>query len=176
MNVTARRVLVRAADLGLWVTAAVGLTAAVASAVMFVVGIRPLIVTSGSMEPSFPVRSVALVGHVDATSVEKGDVLAVRLPSGPRVLHRVVEVHDVAGGQRAVVLKGDANAKADGAPVVLEDRAYRAVACVPYLGVVASWLRTPVFGFVAALVLCAPLLLRRRPTPDLGRAQPSMLA
>ena len=159
---TARRVVVRIADAGLWLTAAIGLTAAIASAVMFVVGMRPLVVTSGSMEPSFPVRSVALVSPVDATSVTKGDVLAVELPSGARVLHRVVELRVVDGGRRAVVLKGDANEKADAAPVVLNERAYRSVACVPYVGMVASWLRTPAFGFVAALVLLGPLALRRR--------------
>ena len=162
MTTSLRNVLTRVADLGLWVTAAVGLTAAVASAVMFMSGMRPLVVTSGSMEPDYPVRSVALVGSADATSVEKGDVLAVKLPSGTRVLHRVVDVQTVPGGQRAVTLKGDANPKPDGAPVVLEDRVYRAVACVPYLGTVAMWLRTPLFGFVAALVLLAPLVLRRR--------------
>lgn len=157
-----RRFVVRVADACLWITAAIGLTAAIASAVMFVVGMRPLVVTSGSMEPAFPIRSIALVSPVDATSVTKGDVLAVELPSGARVLHRVVELRAVDGGRRAVVLKGDANEKPDAAPVVLDERAYRSVACVPYAGAVASWLRTPAFGFVAALVLLGPLALRRR--------------
>ena len=158
----ARHVVVRVADACLWLTAAIGLTAAIASAVMFVMGMRPLVVTSGSMEPAIPVRSVALVAPVDATAVEKGDVLAVELPSGARVLHRVVELRAVDGGRRAVVLKGDANEKPDAAPVVLDERAYRSVASVPYVGMVASWLRTPAFGFVSALVLLGPLALRRR--------------
>lgn len=177
-----RGVLVRLADIGLWISAAIGLAAAVASVVMFVSGMRPLVVTSGSMEPAIPVRSLAIVAPVDAASVGKGDVIAVRLSSGARVLHRVIDVRAVDGGRLAVTLKGDANEKPDGEPVVLDDRAYRSVACIPFVGTVASWLRTPAFGFVAALVLLGPLALRRRREPeaaspsDFGRAQPSMLA
>ena len=165
---------VRVADIGLWVTATVGLTAAVASAVMFSLGVRPLVVTSGSMEPNYPVRSMTLVGRVDASSVVKGDVVAVQLPTGVRVLHRVIDAHDSEDGtKRVVTLKGDANEKPDSTPVVLDDRAYRAVACIPYVGRVASWLRTPAAGFCAALVLLGPLALRRRrsPAPErFGRA------
>jgi signal peptidase I len=170
-----RSVLVRLADIGLWISATIGLAAAVASAVMFLSGMRPLVVTSGSMEPAYPVRSLAVVSPVDAASVGKGDVVAVRLPSGARVLHRVTDVHVVDGGRRAVTLKGDANEKPDGEPVVLDDRAYRSVTCIPYLGMVASWLRTPMFGFVAALVLLGPLALRRRsgPAAAAGTPQPA---
>ena len=174
MNAEAvRRVVSRMADIGLWVSAAIGVVAAVASAVMFLSDVRPLVVTSGSMEPSYPVRSLVLVRPVQASSVVERDVVAVRLPSGARVLHRVIDVSTAAGGHRAVVLKGDANAEPDTEPVVLDERAYRAVACVPFVGTVATWLRTPVFGFFAALVLLGPLALRRRTPASAPSPQPA---
>jgi signal peptidase I len=160
----ARTIVVHVADVALWITATIGAAAAVASVVLLLHGTRPLVVTSGSMEPAYPVRSLALVSRVDAGRIHEGDVVAVSLPSGRRVLHRVAAVHVAANGQRAVTLKGDANPKPDVEPVVLDRRAYRAVACVPFVGTIAMWFRTPAAGFLLALVLLGPLALRRRTT------------
>lgn len=158
------------ADALLWVSAVVGGLALVASAVLWAMGCRPVIVRSGSMEPTYPVRSVAIVRKVPSASIRVGDVVAVRLPSGERVMHRVWTRTTVRPGLESVSLKGDANDKPDGMPVALTATTYKAVASVPGVGGLASRLHSPVTGFVLAGVLLGPAALRRRRPGGAGGA------
>ncbi|HEX2849589.1 MAG TPA: signal peptidase I [Acidimicrobiales bacterium] len=159
-----RRTISAVADALLWATALLGIVALGSSAVMLAAGARPVIVQSGSMEPGIRTGAVAVVHRVPVTSVKVGDVLAVHLPSGQRVLHRVVERTDTPAGV-AVVTKGDANKTADADPVVLHD-AYREVVSIAGVGRVAALLHSPLAGFLAALLLLGPLAVRRRsPAP-----------
>ena len=161
------RLVARLGDVLLWLTAAAGAVAVTATAVMWLTGTRPVVVQSGSMEPAYPVRSVAFVHDVAPTDLREGDVVAVALPGGQRVLHRVVDLRRVRAGVE-VVTKGDANDEADADPVLLPHGApaRRAGAVVPGLGGVAIALRTPAAGFALALLLVGPASLghRRRPT------------
>ena len=156
------------ADVVLWMTAVVGALALVASAVLFFMGCRPLIVRSGSMEPTYPLRSVAIVRRVATSSVRVGDVVAVRLPTGERVMHRVWTRTSVRPGVETVSLKGDANHKPDDVPVTLEATTFKAVMSVPGLGGLAARLHSPVTGFVLAGALLGPAALRRRRPRGVG--------
>ena len=161
------RLAARVGDLLLWLTAAAGAAAVAATAVMWLTGTRPVVVQSGSMEPDYPVRSVTFVHETDPTDVGEDDVVAVTLPGGQRVLHRVVDLRRTRTGVE-VVTKGDANDEADADPVLLPhgQRVWRAGAVVPGLGGVAVALRTPAAGFALALLLLGPVSIghRRRPT------------
>lgn len=164
-----RRAIATAADIGLWVTAIVGAAALVATLLLAAAGARPVVVRSGSMEPTYPVRSVAVVRPVEVADVAVGDVLAVETPAGTRVLHRVTERTITPNGV-LVTLKGDANKTADPTPVLITE-AYRAGAKVPHVGALAPVLRSPLAGFAVALALLGPLALRAR-HPVGGRARP----
>jgi len=156
------------ADVLLWATAVVGGLALVASLVLFGMGCRPVIVRSGSMEPTYPVRSVAIVRKVSTASIRVGDVVAVRLPSGERVMHRVWTRTTIGPGLESVSLKGDANDKPDEAPVALTATTYKALTALPGVGGLATQLHSPVTGFVLAGALLGPAALRRRRAGSVG--------
>ncbi|MEW6473982.1 MAG: signal peptidase I [Actinomycetota bacterium] len=72
---------------------------------------RTLTVLSGSMRPTMPEGSVAIVIPVPPAEIRPGDVITYNIPVGDRrvVTHRVVEI--VEGGDHPVVrTQGDANA------------------------------------------------------------------
>jgi signal peptidase len=84
-----------------------------------VTGSVPLSVLTQSMEPSLPPGTLLVVRPVAVDDIRIGDVVTYQITSGqPAVVsHRVVGITTSSTGQRTFVLKGDANALPDGAPV-----------------------------------------------------------
>lgn len=125
-------------------------------------GLRPLVVRSGSMEPTIHTGSMVLVRSVPAAAIRVGDVVAVERPDHTRVTHRVVSVEH-RGATASLVLKGDANTDPDPEPVVVA-RAGRLVATAPALGRVGGFLSSAKGGFVLGWLVAAVMLavLRRK--------------
>lgn len=142
-----------------------GLAVTVATVLAAHGGYRPLVVLSGSMEPTIPTGSMVLVQRVPASELEVGDVVAVARPDRSRVTHRIVVLerrHDGA----TLVLKGDANEDADAAPVTVR-AADRLVGQAPVVGRAAAWLATAPGGFAMGALVAAALMwvVVRRPPP-----------
>jgi signal peptidase len=80
--------------------------------ILFLLGNRPAVVLSGSMEPIVPTGSVAFVDTHD-TEVEEGDIVQYRLVDSNgeeiKVLHRIITVNP----DGTFVTKGDSNEVAD---------------------------------------------------------------
>lgn len=77
---------------------------------------------TGSMSPTIPAGSVALIRQVPAAKVEVGDILTVDRPGKLPVTHRVVATSPGdAPGQRMIRLKGDANKAEDTAPYAVAE-------------------------------------------------------
>lgn len=132
--------------------AALGLLCLVLAGLALVLGLKPLIVVSGSMSPGMPVGSLALAVTTPASEAAPGQVVSVVTSNGTRITHRVVSADPATG----MILKGDANPVADlqAYTVAAVDRV---VFSVPLLGYVASWLGSPwVVGLGGGL--CAYLL------------------
>lgn len=68
-------------------------------------GNEPLIVLSGSMEPTYPVGSVLYVSHIDKAEVKDGTPITFYLDDETLVTHRVVRIND----DGTYVTKGDNN-------------------------------------------------------------------
>ena len=155
----------------LWVTAALGAAAILATSAMWLTGTRPLVIQSGSMAPTYDVRSVVLVHRVDPSDVRAGDVVVLTLPTGRKLLHRVTDVDDTAAGP-SLQTKGDANREVDPHRTLLpaDGEAWRAGASVPMLGGLALILRTPAAGFALGLAVLGPLALGRRRPMTAARA------
>ena len=109
-------------------------------------GIQPLVVRSGSMEPTIPTGSMILTKKIDAAAIEVGDVVAVERPDHTRVTHRVVQL-ERRGDLVDLTLKGDANEDADPVPVTVR-QARKLVAEVPMVGRAMGWLASAQGGFV----------------------------
>jgi signal peptidase len=112
---------------------------------------------TGSMTPTIPTGSLAVVKQIPASEARVGDVVTVDRPGQLPITHRVVETNPAADGATKLVLKGDANAAIDPAPYTV--RTVRLVLwSAPGLAYFVVWLGNPfVLGgltlSVAALVI-----------------------
>ena len=158
-----RRTAALLGEIALTVAAVLGLAMAGVTVVAARAGVRPLVVRSGSMEPTIPTGSMVLVQRVAAAEIGVGDVVAVVRPDHTRVTHRVVDL-ERHGETAELTLKGDANDDVDPAPVSVVE-ADRLVRQVPGVGRLAAWLATAPGGFVVGCLVTAAamLALRRRP-------------
>lgn len=129
---------------------AVAVVVIVAALAFLLGGLRPYYVASGSMEPSIPIGSLAVVStRAEPSSLEEGDVVAFVIKGGNTVTHRVVD-NDAA--ERRITTKGDANAVADPTRVPWSSVVGEVVAHVPALGSLAQAASSRTAALVAVVV------------------------
>lgn len=109
-----------AGRLGDWVLNLLALfgVVCIALTVAAVVGNYSIILfKTGSMDPTIPQGSAAIVHEIPATEVRVGDVITVDREAGQRpITHRVIGVEPVGGGEVLVSMQGDANPTPDPEP------------------------------------------------------------
>jgi signal peptidase I len=146
-----RRIARVVSELALTVGALLGVAIAVLTVVAAQSGFQPLVVRSGSMEPTIATGSMILTEEIDASEIRVGDVVAVERPDHTRVTHRVVSV--VAKGEAVeLVLKGDANEDPDPVPVTVR-HAHRLAWQAPMIGRTLAWLATAPGGFLLGCIV-----------------------
>lgn len=131
-------------------TVVVALGAAVAPRL---VGFEGLAITSGSMGKAAPVGSLVLTRWRLGSEVRAGDVIAIKRPGHPVVVHRVMTV-DTSSGRPTVETRGDANASSDPEPYPLPDRVPVMEHAIPLIGYLVAALRVPL-GWLLLLALPA---------------------
>ena len=137
-----------------------------------VIGLTPLTVLSGSMEPAYHVGSLIYVQKIDPAEITEGMPITFVLNDDLLVAtHRVVGIEKIETALKAVVTednqpvldengettyarvaldeptyyfttKGDANEAEDGSPVYYKNVVGTPVFTIPYLGYLSSWLQT----------------------------------
>ncbi|WP_448058830.1 signal peptidase I [Cellulomonas hominis] len=126
----------------LTVTAVIGVICVVAVGASVLFQVKPLVVISGSMEPSIPVGSAILSRTVPAEDLAVGDVVTVTKRRGnDLVTHRIVEIAENPDGSRELTLKGDANDVIDPYTYPVTSAA-RHVATVPGAGYAIAWVQS----------------------------------
>lgn len=126
------KIITKLSDVTVWFVYLVILLVVIIAAPM-VAGYRPMVVLTGSMEPTYPVGSMIYYKYQDYESIEVRDVITFEVGDQEGyVTHRVVAKDDTT---QSVVTKGDANATNDVSPVS-GDRIVGVVAktCIPYAG------------------------------------------
>lgn len=148
-----RRVGVGLREVALWLLAVLGVVCLVLALAGFLGGWRIMMFRTGSMSPTIPTGSAALVHRIDAAEAHVGDVVTVDRPGELPVTHRVVHTEPAADGRGATLtLRGDANATDDPAPYQRE-QVSRVVFSVPGAARVIVALSRPwVMGAVTVLV------------------------
>lgn len=125
------------------------------------VGLRPLAVLSGSMEPTYHVGSLIYVREVDYTQLQVGDVITFMLDEDTLATHRIVEV--VPDDEDPTVLryrtKGDNNDAEDGGLVHYKNVVGTPVFSIPQLGYFANYIQNPPGTYVAISAGAILLLL-----------------
>ena len=143
-------------------------------------GYRAEPVLSGSMEPTLPVGSLAVVEQIDAADAKRGDVVMFSTPGQKDSLttHRIVGI-DRQGSRYAYRTRGDANETSDPWQLAPRGSMGKLVVDIPYAGYATKWLAEPEIrtGVVLVGAVLALLLILRRiwhhesPEPRSARAQ-----
>ncbi|MFC7405010.1 signal peptidase I [Georgenia alba] len=149
--------------------AILGTVSVVAVVACLVLGLRPAIVISGSMEPQIPVGGMTFARTIPAADAEVGDVVTLPRPDGSGlVTHRVVGTEPGPGGATLLTLRGDANDTPDPQPYTVR-QVGEVQLTVPVLGSVALFMQQNVLLVVGVLVLVGAFAsLPLRPTPRRG--------
>ena len=119
------------------------------------IGFKPVVVLSGSMEPALHVGDVAVLRPVDPDRLKVGDVITYRA-AGHLTTHRVIRIEEGQSG-RAFYTKGDANKTADGAPVHSDSIVAMVFYSVPRLGFLVTFANSTA-GILALIVGPAGIL------------------
>lgn len=120
------------------------------------VGLRPMCVLSGSMEPTYHTGSLIYVKPCAPEDVQVGDPITFVVNEDLDVVtHRVVSID---AENQHFYTKGDANDAPDGAPVYFKNLIGRPVFTIPYLGYVSYWVSNPP-GMYLAIALALVLII-----------------
>jgi len=107
-------------------------------------GLRPLVVLSGSMEPVLHVGDVTVVQRVAPSDAHVGDVVTFKAPGTGRITtHRLRAVRPIGGGRFEFTTKGDANNAVERWTLPAGGELSRAVYRVPVVGRALLVIRTP---------------------------------
>lgn len=132
--------------------------------VPLLLGYQPVVVTSGSMEPSIRTADVVIASATDGKDLQIGTVINFDVGNSP-TLHRIVEVTDQ--GYRT---SGDANRVGDSTVVTPDVVSGVGTVVVPFVGYPSLWLSDgewlPLFLLLAAF--CGTVYLARPSWVEVG--------
>lgn len=105
----------------LWIAAIAGVVCIVLVILAYTANITLIMFKTGSMSPTIPAGSVAIVQEVPASQIAVGDVVTVDRPAQLPVTHRVTSIQpgDTADA-RIITMRGDANDSDDPFPYEVE--------------------------------------------------------
>lgn len=142
----------------LWTLGGLGLLSLLAAVAAHVWGFSIVLFSTGSMTPTIPAGSAALVQLLPAPSFHVGDVTTVERKDLLPITHRITSIKPVTGqpGAREITMRGDANEREDPAPYVIT-QGRLVIASVPGIANVFSGMRNPLL--MGGLTLLAGLLV-----------------
>lgn len=139
------------------ILAVLGMVCIIATIAAFALNISLIMFRTGSMSPTIPTGSLAVVKQIPASEIRVGDVATIsrgedRLP----VTHRVISVTPFSGDAYSIEMKGDANDSPD--PQPYEVSAVKKVLWhAPGLAYVVSTVSHPIY--MAGITVAASLLV-----------------
>lgn len=153
--------------------AALGVACVLAVLAAWWFGISIILFRTGSMSPTIPAGSAALVREVPAGSVAVGDVVTVARENALPITHRVRSVRPLGDGSTELVLRGDANASDDPAPYRVTT-VRTVLLSVPGVAAVIVWFGNPLV--LAGVTLAASALVLWAFWPRRTATEPAELA
>jgi signal peptidase I len=155
---------------------ALGLATGIAVALIapLAFGAKPLVVLSGSMEPTLGTGDITVVRSVEPLDARPGDIVTFRDPAKPDrlITHRVRSMH-VEGQRVSFITRGDANNVSERWRVRADGEIGRVMYRVPELGWALMYAKSKGFlvfilGGALALLLVLELAAIWRPEGDDG--------
>lgn len=120
--------------------------------------IKPYIVTSGSMEPDYPVGSLIYVKKADVNTIKVGDVITFYMTDSDIVAtHEVYEIDTTNKEFRTQGINNvdeDGNIIHDANPVSFDNLIGTPIYCIPYLGYINKYItKSPGLYIVIGITL-----------------------
>lgn len=152
-----RSVLSRIEDGALTLLALLGVVCIIATIAAFALNISLIMFKTGSMSPTIPTGSLAVVRQIPASDIKVDDVTTVSRGEGQLpVTHRVVSVTPIGGGSYSIEMKGDANDSSDARPYEVTE-VKKVLWHAPGLAYAVSAVSQP--EYMAAITVVASLLV-----------------
>lgn len=125
------------------------------------IGLKPYVVLSGSMEPTYHVGALIYVKSVDYKELQVGDPITYMISQNTVVTHRIIEVLEDEEDPNTLryFTQGDANASPDGTSVHYKNIIGKPVFSIPYLGYVSNYIQNPPGTYVSIAAAAILLLL-----------------
>ena len=132
----------------------IGIYALICAPMIF--GLKPEVVTTGSMSPTYNIGTIIYYKKVDQSEIQVGDAISYHMNNGEIVTHRVIEIEN-----GNYITKGDANNIKDASPVPYDRVAGKIVGpVIPWLGFAVAFINTHIFViFIVVGILLAEFLL-----------------
>ena len=122
--------------------------------ILYIFGIVPYVVLSGSMEPTMKTGSLCFINkNTNIEKIKVDDVIAFKMKDGTLVTHRAIEIND-----SGIVTKGDNNKVADSNVVAKENFVGKNLFWIPKVGYVVKAFQTTK-GKIIAVTLIILLLV-----------------
>lgn len=120
-------------------------------------GWRPVMVLSGSMEPTYHVGSVIYYKETAFDDIQTGDAITFHAGEDSLVTHRVIKKNEI---ERTFETQGDANETPDSNPVPYDDVAGKASEItIPYAGYFINYgKQIPVIVTMAGIIILSVVL------------------
>lgn len=127
----------------------IGIAAILLLVVPIIMGYKPFVVKSGSMEPTVKTGAIAYNNtHVTFDEIKEGDIIVFK-QGDSYVTHRAIKIDK---DNKSFITKGDANETEDLAPVRLDQFKGKNSFSIPYLGYALEIVQTKVGVFIFILV------------------------
>lgn len=147
----------RIEDAILSVLAALGVVCIIATIAAFTLNISLIMFKTGSMSPTIPTGSLAVVKQIPASDIRVGDVTTVsRGENQLPVTHRVISTTPLGGGVYSIEMQGDANDTPDARPYEVSE-VKKVLWHVPGLAYVVVKVSQPIV--MAGITVAAALLV-----------------
>ena len=122
--------------------------------ILYICGIIPYVVLSGSMEPSIETGSICFINkNAKYESVKEKDVIAFKMNDGTLVTHRAVKIDE-----NGIVTKGDNNKDEDSNLVTNKNYVGKNLFWIPKVGYVVKTFQTTT-GKIISITLIVVLLI-----------------
>ena len=120
--------------------------------VLYLFGIVPYVILSGSMEPTIKTGSLCFINKkVDVQEIKKKDVIAFKLDDGTLVTHRVDKIN-----KDGIITKGDNNKRVDDGVVTANNYVGKNIFWIPKVGYIVMAFQSTRGKIV--LITCVVLL------------------
>jgi signal peptidase len=122
--------------------------------ILSLIGIKPYITVSGSMEPNIKTGSVCFVNHnVEYEAINVDDVIAFKA-GGTLVTHRVIDITE-----EGMTTKGDNNEDKDFSTTKKSNFVGKTLFSIPYVGYVVMFFRQSTGLYIAGAILVLLVVL-----------------